>query len=264
MSYRSVLAPHLFDAQLIIVVGGGSGVGRCAAHELASLGAHVVLVGRKAEKLTRVAREIEAEVEGGRATTCPCDIRDKEAVSAMVSHTVTRYGRVHGLVINSSAQSRAAREEMQQKGFESVVSRSLVAGFLVAEEVFRQSMERDGGAIVNILADTSSVVPGTVHSAATHVVMESLTQSAAAAWASAGVRVNAVAPAWIASGSLEHRDESLEALVPRMMESVPLKRFGTEAEVSAAICFLLSPAAAFISGATLRVDGAALHFKRPS
>jgi citronellol/citronellal dehydrogenase len=259
MSYRSVLAPHLFAGRLVIVVGGGSGTGRCTAHELASLGAHVVLVGRKAEKLTIVAREIEAE--GGRATTCPCDIRDKEAITAMVTHTVTRYGHVHGLVINSGGQYPAAQEDINLQGFDRVLPKTVVAGLLVADEVYRQSIERSGGAIVNILADTSGATMGTAHSGGAYVVMESLTQSAAATWASAGVRVNAVAPGWIASSGPESREESLNALTARMMESVPLKRFGTETEVSAAVCFLLSPAAAFISGATLRVDGAAAHKK---
>src|SRR5580765_6287141 len=99
MPYRSVLASNLFAGQLVIVTGGGSGIGRCTAHELAALGAHVVLVGRKAEKLTTVANEIAED--GGHATTCPCDIRDEEAVRAMVTHTVTRYGPVHGLVNNA-------------------------------------------------------------------------------------------------------------------------------------------------------------------
>jgi len=261
MSFGSALAPGLFAGQLILVVGGGSGIGRCAARELASLGAHVVLVGRKAEKLTKVAAEIEAA--GGRATTCPCEIRDKEAVSAMVTHTMTRYGRVHGLVVNASGQPPAAQDDDGHTGFDGNVSKSHVAGFLVADEVYRRSMQSNGGAIVNILADASSTATGTRPGAA-DAVMERLTQRAAAAWARAGVRVNAVAPAWIASGRLENREETLKALTPRMLESVPLMRFGTEAEVSAAVCFLLSPGAAFITGATLRVDGAAAHRNRPA
>jgi citronellol/citronellal dehydrogenase len=76
-------------------------------------------------------------------------------------------------------------------------------------------------------------------------------------WAAAGVRVNAIAPGWIASSGLDTYEGPVRALIPRLRESVPLKRFGNEAEVSAAICFLLSAAAAFVSGATLRIDGAA-------
>src|SRR5262245_4000445 len=143
MPYRSVLAPNLFAGQLIVVTGGGSGIGRCTAHELSALGAHVVLVGRKAERLTAVANEIAED--GGRATTCPCDVRDEEAVAAMVTHTVTRYGRVHSLVNNTGGQYPSPLEEMKQKGFDAVVRTSLVGGFLLAREVYRQSMKHTGG-----------------------------------------------------------------------------------------------------------------------
>jgi len=255
MPYRSVLASNLFAGQLIIVTGGGSGIGRCTAHELSALGAHVVLVGRKAEKLTTVANEIAED--GGRATTCPCDIRDEEAVAAMVTHTVTRYGHVHALVNNAGGQYPSPLEDIKQKGFDAVVRTNLVGGFLLAREVYRQSMKDTGGAIVNIIADVWGGMPGMAHSGAARAGMENLTQSAAIEWATAGVRVNAVAPGWIASSGLDNYEGAMRSLIPHLKDSVPLKRFGTEAEVSAAVCFLLSPAAAFISGATLRVDGAA-------
>jgi citronellol/citronellal dehydrogenase len=255
MPYRSVFAPDLYAGQLIIVTGGGSGIGRCTAHELAALGAHVVLVGRKAEKLIAVAQEIGED--GGRATTCPCDIRDEEAVAAMVKHTITRYGRVHGVVNNAGGQYPSALEDIEKKGFDAVVRTNLLGGFLVAREVYRHSMKDHGGAIVNIIADVWGGMPGMAHSGAARAGMENLTQSAAVEWATAGVRVNAIAPGWIASSGLDSYEGPIRSLIPRLRDTVPLKRFGTEAEVSAAVCFLLSPAAAFISGATLRVDGAA-------
>jgi citronellol/citronellal dehydrogenase len=255
MPYRSVLAPGLFKGRLVIVTGGGSGIGRCTAHELASLGAHVVIVGRKAEKLTTVANEIAED--GGRATTCPCDIRDEQAVREMVNHTATRYGPVHGLVNNAGGQYPAPLEEITQRGFEAVVRTNLVGGFLVAREVYRQSMQSRGGAIVNIIADMWGGMPGMAHSGASRAAMENFTQSAAVEWAAAGVRLNAIAPGWIASSGLDRYEGPVRALIPRLKDSVPLKRFGNEAEVSAAICFLLSDAAAFVSGATLRIDGAA-------
>src|SRR6476646_6720049 len=119
MSYRSIFRSDLFRSQTVIVTGGGSGIGRCTAHELAALGAHVVLVGRTADKLTTVANEIAED--GGRATTCPCDIRDEEAVAAMVTHTVTRYGHVHALVNNAGGQYPSPLEDIKQKGFDAVM-----------------------------------------------------------------------------------------------------------------------------------------------
>src|SRR4051794_15409235 len=98
MGYRSVFAPNSFANQTIIVTGGGSGIGRCTAHELASLGAHIVLTGRKLEKLQTVQKEITED--GGQASLEAFDIRDEEAVKASVGRIVAARGRVHGLVNN--------------------------------------------------------------------------------------------------------------------------------------------------------------------
>src|SRR5262245_25605172 len=96
--YRSVFRPHLFAGQVMIVTGGGSGIGRCTAHELASLGATVALIGRRPEKLACVEAEIAED--GGRATVHPCDIREEEAVKAAVAGVLKAHGRIDGLVNN--------------------------------------------------------------------------------------------------------------------------------------------------------------------
>ena len=93
--YRSVFAPGLFAGQVIVVTGGGSGIGRCTAHELAALGAQVVLLGRKLDKLQHVASEIIAD--GGRCTFHSCDIRNEAAVQDVVQAIVVAQGRIHGL-----------------------------------------------------------------------------------------------------------------------------------------------------------------------
>ena len=102
MSYDSIFKPGLFDGQTIIVTGGGSGIGRCTAHELAALGAHVVLVGRKAEKLEKTAGEIIED--GGSASWHSCDIRDEEAVKALVAQVIAERGPIHHLVNNAGGQ----------------------------------------------------------------------------------------------------------------------------------------------------------------
>jgi citronellol/citronellal dehydrogenase len=117
-------------------------------------------------------------------------------------------------------------------------------------------MREHGGAIVNIVADMWGSMPGMGHSGAARAGMVSLTETAAIEWAGDGVRVNAVAPGYIASSGMDHYPPEAAPMLKRMRQTVPLKRFGTEAEVSAAIVFLLSPAASFVSGSVLRVDGA--------
>ena len=253
-SYQSVFAPGLFNGQVIIVTGGGSGIGRCTAHELARLGAHVVLVGRKPDKLQAVQAEITAD--GGRASCHACDIRSEDAVALLVQQVLAAQGRIDGLVNNAGGQFMAPLESISAKGWEAVLNTNLTGGFLMARECYRQYMAAQGGSIVNIVADMWGSMPGMGHSGASRAGMVSFTETAALEWACSGVRVNAVAPGYIASSGMDNYPPAAAHLLRSMPQTVPLGRFGNEAEVSAAIVFLLSPAASFISGSTLRVDGA--------
>lgn len=253
--YASIFKADLFADQVVIVTGGGSGIGRCTAHELAALGAHVVITGRKQHKLEAVVAEIVED--GGRADWQAFDIRDEEVVAQNVALTLERHGRIDHLVNNAGGQFPAPVESISQKGFETVLRTNLVGGFLMAREVYKQWMRKEGGAMVNIVADMWRGMPGMAHSGAARAGMVNLTMTLAYEWAASGVRINAVAPGWIASSGMDTYSGPVAALIPRLAAAVPQKRLGSEAEVSAAIVFLLSPAAAFISGETLRVDGAA-------
>jgi citronellol/citronellal dehydrogenase len=252
--YRSVFAPGLFAGQVIVVTGGGSGIGRCTAHELAALGAHVVLIGRRLDKLHETAGEIVAD--GGRASFHACDIRQESSVQDVVQAVVASHGRIHALVNNAGGQYIAPLETLAAKGWDAVIATNLTGGFLMARECYLQSMREHGGAIVNIVADMWGSMPGMAHSGAARAGMVSFTETAALEWAKSGVRVNAVAPGYIASSGMDHYPAEAGPMLREMRATVPLGRFGTEAETSAGIVFLLSPAAAFISGSVLRIDGA--------
>ena len=253
MSYQSVFRSDLFTNKVVLVTGGGSGIGRCTAHELASLGARVILAGRRQDALDAVAAEIIED--GGAADTAAMDIRDENLVRASVARIVASHGPVHGLVNNAGGQFPSPLANISAKGFRAVVDTNLTGGFLVAREVFNQSMKESGGAIVNITADCHNGMPMMGHSGAARAGMENFTRTAAVEWGAFGVRINAVAPGWIASSGLDtYDDPGMRQLLPRLKEAVPIKRLATEAEVSAGICFLLSDGAAFISGATLRID----------
>ena len=252
--YRSVFRPGLFAGQVVVVTGGGSGIGRCTAHELASLGAQVVLLGRKLDKLQYVASEIVAD--GGRCTFHRCDIREEAQVQDVVQAIVVAHGRVHGLVNNAGGQFISPAEKITAKGWDAVVATNLTGGFLMARECFLQSMQAHGGAIVNIVADIWGSMPGMAHSGAARAGMVSFTETTALEWACHGVRVNAVAPGYIASSGMDHYPPDQGPRLRAMHATVPAGRFGTEAEAAAGIVFLLSPAASFISGTVLRIDGA--------
>ncbi len=261
MSYRSIFRPDLFAGQTIIVTGGGSGIGRATAHELASLGARVALAGRTPEKLETVRREITAA--GGEATAVPCNIREEEQVRALFERVLAERGAVHGLVNNAGGQFLSPAEGISKKGFTAVVETNLTGTFLMCREAYNRYMGEHGGVIVNMLMENWRGFPGMAHSAAARAGVENLTKTLAVEWARSGVRVNAVAPGLIESSGLDKYPEMVrQTLIPQVVQDIPFKRMGAESEVAAVITFLLSPAAAYVSGATIKIDGASSLWRK--
>ncbi|HSV71942.1 MAG TPA: SDR family oxidoreductase [Methylibium sp.] len=253
MSYQSVFKDKLFAGQTVIVTGGGSGIGRCTAHELAALGAQVAIWGRKLEKLEAVQREIVED--GGLCSIHVCDIREEEQVIAAIDAVLAQHGGIDALVNNAGGQYRTAMETISTRGFEAVVRNNLTGGFIVMREAYLRWMKAHGGAIVNIIADIWHGWPDYAHSGAARGGMLTLSETAACEWAASGVRVNTVAPGGIASSGFDTYTPEAKAKIREYPPTVPLQRYGSESELSAAIVFLLSPAAAYITGTCLRVDG---------
>ena len=255
--YRSVFRPDLFEGQTIVITGAGSGLGRCTAHELASLGASLALVGRQLEKLQAVRQELlQAYPEMvSRISLHSCDIRQEDSVKETVQAILAQHHAIHGLFNCAGGQYPAPLRDISLKGWDAVVRNNLHGTFLFSRECYVQWMEKAGGSIVNMLADIWGGMPGMGHSGAARGGVMNFTETAACEWGASGVRVNAVAPGWIASAGIDTYDQSYQDLLRDLRAKVPLQRFGTEAELSSAVVYLLSPAAGFISGAVLRVDG---------
>jgi citronellol/citronellal dehydrogenase len=260
VGYQSIFKQGLFAGQTVVITGGGSGIGRCTAHELAALGAEVAIVGRNADKLNAVQAEIRDD--GGRVSIHSADIRDEAAVSGVIDAILNEHGRIDGLFNNAGGQYRAPLETITTKGFETVVRNNLTGGFIVMREVYTKWMKEHGGAIVNMIADIWHGWPHFAHSAAARGGMLTLSESAATEWAAAGVRINTIAPGSIASSGLDTYDsKDTDFIRNKVAHTIPLQRFGTEAEAAAAVVFLLSPAASFITGTCIRVDGGAPNAK---
>lgn len=260
MKYQSIFRADLFADQTTLITGGGSGIGRATAIELASLGAHVVLVGRTLERLTAVQQEI-AEM-GGESSTFTCNIREEEQVQALFADVLAQQGAVHGLVNNAGGQFLSPAEFISKKGFHAVVETNLTGTFLMCREVYNQVMRDKGGAIVNMLMENWRGFPGMAHSAAARAGVENLTKTLAVEWARSGVRINAVAPGLIASSGLDNYPEVAQQFIQDVVKDIPFKRMGTESETAAAIVFLLSPAASYISGESIRIDGASSLWRK--
>lgn len=260
MAYQSVFRPGLFAGQTLIVTGGGTGIGRAIAHELASLGGHPVLVGRRLEPLQWVQAELEAQ--GQAATIHALDIRDEAGVVAFYERVLEQRGELHGLVNNAGGQYLSPAEAISHKGWQAVLDTNLTGTFLMSREAFKAGLGARGGAIVNVVSEMWRGFPGMAHSGAARAGVVNLTRTLAVEWARVGIRVNAVAPGTIDSSGLSNYGEAGKAILEQVKQDIPMQRLGTEAEVAAAVTFLLSPAAAYVSGETFRVDGASSLWRK--
>lgn len=254
MQYHSIFRTDLFAGQTIIISGGGTGIGRVTAHELASLGAHVILTARQLERLEQVQDEIAAA--GGHASVFSCNIREEDEVKALFDFALTERGAVDGLVNNAGGQFLSPAEMISNKGWRAVMETNLTGTFFMCREAFNRCMGENGGVIVNMLIEMWRGFPGMAHSAAARAGIENLSKTLAVEWARAGVRINSVAPGLIASSGLDRYPEAVRPLIDNIVHDIPMKRMGSESEVAATITFLLSPAASYISGESIRIDGA--------
>lgn len=252
-THRSIFREDLFAGRTCLITGGGTGIGRCIARELARLGATTVLLGRREHVLADTAAEIVAG--GGSASWVSANIRDAEAVAAAVKTVCERHGKIDALVNNAGGQFRVGADSISPNGWRSVIDLNLTGTFLVSSAVHAASMAEHGGAIVSIVAPVERGAPLFAHSGAARAGVVNLTKTLAAEWAASGVRVNAVASGVIASAGLDGYPADQLAVLAKQIGLGPLLRLGTESEIASAVAFLLSPAAGFITGQTVAVDG---------
>ena len=253
---RTVFRPDLFADRTVVVTGGGSGIGKAIASELSGLGATVVIAGRKQARIDEAAAELNEE-PGGRVHAVPCNIREEEQVKALMARTAEiGGGRIHGLVNNAGGQFPSPAAWIRSKGWHAVIETNLTGTFLCCREAFHASMEEHGGAIVNIIADMWRGFPGMAHTGAARAGVDNLTKSLSLEWAWRGIRVNAVAPGIILSSGYANYDPVFREVFLGMADNIPARRLGTEEEVSSATVWLLSEGASFVTGHTMRVDGA--------
>jgi citronellol/citronellal dehydrogenase len=250
----TIFKPGLFSGKTAIITGGGTGIGFRIASELAQLGATVILASRKKEILDKAAEKITAA--GGKAYAVECNIRDEESVKNCIAKSIELCGKIDFLVNNGGGQFPSPAEFINRKGWLAVIETNLTGTFFMSQEVFNKQFVKTGGAIVNIIANIRNGFPMMTHTGAARAGVENITKTLATEWGRYGVRINAVAPGIIDSSGLTKYDQQFREFIYGYAKYNQTYRLGTEAEVASSVIFLLSPAASFISGITLAVDGA--------
>jgi citronellol/citronellal dehydrogenase len=238
---------------IALVTGGGTGIGRATALELARAGASVVVCGRRPGPLEETCEAVNGL--GAECLVVPADVREPEQVEALVDAALARFGRIDVLVNNAGGQFIAPAEEISLKGWRAVHRRAVDATWDVTRAVATRSMiPNRRGVIVFVGFSPRRGIPGFAHAAAARAAVENLTAGLANEWSRFGIRTVCVAPGTILTEGLEGYGAEQIAAWER---AIPAGRLGTPEEVAAVIGFLASPAASYVTGTTVVVDGGA-------
>ena len=275
MTSHPVFRDNLFDGQVALITGGGSGIGRGIADVLASLGAHVVIASRKQERVEQAAAEIRAA--GGKASGVAVDVREPERVQGMIAEVQRGHGRIDLLVNNAAGNFYAPSESLSANAWKSVIEIDLYGTFFCSQAVLPVMRAQGGGAIVNISMTLHyRGWPLMAHATAAKAGIDALTRTLALEWARDHVRVNAIAPGPIptegvkkaftpppsADGAIDvfAQERAMDRYAKAM---IPLQRFGSPEDIANMVAYLASPAAAWITGAIMVVDGGEWLAKPP-
>ena len=239
------------SGHVAIVTGASRGLGKAMAETLGSAGARVACVARNEEKLANTVKTIVDN--GGQATACPCDVTDRVKVDELVDHIADEWGRLDIVVNNAGITRDTLLPRMSDDEWDDVIHTNLRSAFLWCRAAARYMMRARYGRIINI-SSVSGLMgnPGQTNYSASKAGLIGLTRSLSRELAGRKVTINAVAPGFIESD----RTATLgPAVVDEAKKRIPAKRLGTPAEVAAAILFLASPAASYITGQVITVDG---------
>jgi citronellol/citronellal dehydrogenase len=247
-----LFSPTLLEGQIAIVSGGGSGLGREMALELARCGARVVVCGRREQPLL----ETVSLSSGGLIEAQTCDIREEAEVQELVDRTLRRHGQIDLLVNNAGGQFLAPAESITPKGFRTVMRLNVEGTWLMTHAVATKAMipSGRGGKVFSVTLSPHNGMPGMAHSGAARAAVENLMRTLSVEWARFDIRLLALAAGQFETQTLLSKYP--QAIVERIAHSIPLGRMGSEQEFAWLVAYLASPAGDFFSGSVITMDGA--------
>jgi len=248
-----IFRSDLLEGQVCLVSGAGSGLGRASAVELGRLGATVVGCGRRPEPIAETAEMVTAA--GGKGEAEAMDIRDEEAVDALVDKVLERHGKLDVLLNNAGGQFLSPAEAITPKGFRTVLELNVMGTWLMTHAAATKAfIPQGGGKVLSVTLSPHAGMPGMVHSGAARAAVENMMKTLSIEWAQHGVKLCALAAGHFDTETL--RTKYPAVVVENVAKTIPLGRMGTEEEWAWLVAYLASPAGDFYSGTTITMDGA--------
>jgi NAD(P)-dependent dehydrogenase (short-subunit alcohol dehydrogenase family) len=253
-----MLPDKTFEGRVGIITGGATGIGNAIAREVARLGARVVLVSRKEEKLAPAVEQIRSETgRADAATFHALDVRDAEAVEAMAAKVESDHGQIDFLVNNAAGNFIVAAEELSVNGWNSVIGIVLNGTFYCSSAVGKRMIaKKSGGAILNVIANYAwTGGPGVIHSASAKAGVLAMTRTLAVEWARHKIRVNAIAPGPVDTPGAAARLFPDPMIMEGIRKTIPLRRFANLEEIANCATYILSDFASYMTGENIVIDG---------
>ena len=244
-----------FTGKVALVTGGATGIGYATALQLARLGASVVICSRTVDELEAAAARIAAE-SGQRCLAVPTDVKDEQAIIALVERTMAEFGRIDVLVNNAGGTRMGPLESIPTRGWDSIFDLNVKSAYICTREAGKHMIAQKSGAIINISSGAGvNGVKGGAHYSAAKSALQMFTKVTAAEWGRHGIRANCVAAGAIASERVSEAWKVAGLDEDEMGKAMPLGRLGTPDDMANMIVFFASPASSYISGETISVSG---------
>jgi peroxisomal 2,4-dienoyl-CoA reductase len=249
-----VFRDNVLKGHVALITGGGTGICRGIAHAYAKLGADVCIVSRKADVLEKTAAEISAET-GRHVLAATADVRNPDAIASAVRATIEKFGKLDTIVNGAAGNFLAPAAALSPNGFRTVIEIDLLGTFHATKAAFEALQKSGDGLVLNISATLHyHGTPLQIHASAAKAGVDAVTKNLAVEWGRFGIRSCGIAPGPIGD------TEGMRRLAPgdikdKAMAGIPAGRFGTIEEIAAAAVFLRSPAATYVTGHVMVVDG---------